>query len=164
MDSYHLRRVDKALEDPAVLGEILSSQKLMTLAFCRGSDPYLVTVNHGYDAASRCLFFHCAPVGKKIDFLRANPAVWGTVVQDLGYLPGECDHAYRSVHFSGRASFVEGEADKRRALTVMIDQLEPDPEPVKARVLTPEKIRGVTIVRIDIDSMTGKAGPATRPS
>lgn len=159
-DTYHLRRSDKILKGDDALFEILSRQKVMTLALCRGEEPYLVTLNYGFDFQSRAFFFHCAPAGKKIDFLKANPVVWGQVVEDLGYMDGECDHAYRSVQFRGRAHFLQDYQEKRHALALMIDQLEPDPEPVKARTLTDEAVRGVCIVKISADFFTGKEGPA----
>ena len=158
MERYHLRRSDKALEDKAELVRILKSQKHVTLALCEDNQPYLVTMNHGYDESEHCLYFHCAPVGKKIDLLRANPQVWGQALEDGGYLDGECDHAYRTVQFQGRAEFVEDSAEKGRALALMIEQLETSPEPVKARNLVPEKIAGVCILRVRLGEMTGKAG------
>ena len=159
MERYHIRRSDKALEDRAEMVRILKSQKHATLALCADDQPYLVTMNHGYDESEHCLYFHCAPTGKKIDLIRANPRVWGQVLEDGGYLDGECDHAYRTVQFQGRAEFVEDPVEKGRALALMIDQLESAPEPVKARNLVPEKITGVCILRVRLGEMTGKAGP-----
>lgn len=159
-DTYHMRRSDKVLEGDEVLFGILTRQKVMTLALCKGGEPYLVTVNYGFDAHSHCFYFHCAPTGKKVDFLRANPAVWGQVVEDLGYMDGQCDHAYRSVQFRGRAHFIEDVAEKKRALEIMIDQLEPDPGPVKVRTLTDAAIRGVCIIKVRADFFTGKEGPS----
>ena len=158
-DTNHMRRTDKVLDGNDALFGVLSRQKVMTLSLCDGAEPYLVTVNYGFDAHSRSFFFHCAPTGKKIDFLRANPVVWGQVVEDLGYMDGQCDHAYRSVQFRGRAHFLEEFDQKRRALELMIDQLEPEPEPVKTRTLTESAIRGVCIVKISADFFTGKEGP-----
>lgn len=158
-ERYHLRRSDKELVGEDILFSILSRQKLLHLAMCKEGEPYVVALNYGFDAAARCFYFHCAPAGKKIAFLRANPRVWGEVVEDLGYLPGECDHAYRSVHFEGIAEFIEDFDEKKLALACMIDQLEPDPEPVKLRTLTTEAVGGVTIVRIRAGAFTGKAGP-----
>ena len=43
------------------------------------------------------------------------PCVWGQVVEDRGYLPGQCSHAYRSVMFEARAEFVADLEEKRRA-------------------------------------------------
>jgi uncharacterized protein len=159
MERYHLRRSDKALEDKAELVRILRGQKHVTLALCAENQPYLVTMNHGYDEGEHCLYFHCAPAGKKVDLLRANPQVWGQALEDGGYLDGECDHAYRTVQFQGRAEFVADLAEKRRALALMIDQMESAPEPVKQRNLTPENIAGVCIIRVRLGEMTGKAGP-----
>lgn len=158
-DTYHLRRVDKEIQEEAALFDLLLSQKLMTLAMCRAGEPYLTAVNYAFDRKARHFYFHCAPVGKKIEFLKENPAVWGIVVEDRGYLDGQCDHAYRSVHFSGSAEFVTETAEKRRALELMLDQLESEPEPVKARAMTPEAVNGVCIVRIRATGFTGKQGP-----
>lgn len=77
-------------------------------------------------------------------------------VEDLGYLDGKCDHAYRSVMFGGTVTFVEDDSDKRHALEIMIRQHESDPEAVIAEQLTPARVSGTTIGRIDIDQMSGK--------
>ncbi len=156
MSSYHLRRAEKAITDEAELFAIIRGQQYVTLALCRENEPYLVTLNYGFDAEARCLYFHCATEGKKMDFLRANPVVWGQILEDNGYLPGQCTHAFRCVEFRGSVAFLETNTEKRLALTVMIEQLEPDPEPVKARTLTEQRVAGVTIGRIQIETLTGK--------
>jgi nitroimidazol reductase NimA-like FMN-containing flavoprotein (pyridoxamine 5'-phosphate oxidase superfamily) len=62
-------------------------------------EPYLVSLSHGYDEAKNCLYFHCAPEGKKLIYQKANNKVWGQAVLDFG-VTDECDYAYTSVHFS----------------------------------------------------------------
>ncbi len=163
---YHLRRQDKAMTDRAELDRLLRSQRFVTLALCRDNEPYLTTVNHGYDPASESIYFHCAGKGKKIDFLRANPKVWGIAIEDQGYLDGACDHAYRSVMFSGDAVFVTDASEKEQALEIMIRQLESDPEKVMAEQLGAAKVEAVTIVRVAIKEMTGKTalGPGSTGS
>jgi len=156
MDPYHLRRHDKALTDSGQLHEILAETRFITLAMCRDDEPYLVVLNHGWDADRQCLYFHSAPNGKKIDLMRRNPRVWGIAVVDLGYLDGRCDHAYRSVMFGGTVTFLETDREKRRALEVMIHQQETDPEAVIAEQLTETRVAGVTIGRIDVDQISGK--------
>ncbi len=153
---YHLRRSEKAITDRETLLEIIREQTYLTMAFCRDNAPYLVTMNYGFDAEEDCFYLHCASEGKKIDYWRGQPVVWGQILEDRGYVVGACDHAYRTVQFRGRVTFVEETAEKRRALSLMIDQLEPDPAPVKARSLTPKRIAGVTIVRIDVEILSGK--------
>ncbi len=160
MQTYHLRRSEKAITDPATMWGIIAEQKVMTLAMCKDNVPYLVTVNYGYDQAAGCLYFHCAAAGKKMDYLRANPAVWGQIVEDNGYLDGKCDHAFHSVQFQGRVTFLDDVEEKRRALSMMIDRLESDPATVKARQVTDKAVAKVTIGKIIIEALTGKANGA----
>lgn len=157
MQTYHLRRSEKAITNPTEMWDIIAMQKYMTLALCKDNAPYLVTVNYGCDQAAGCLYFHCAGEGKKMDYLRANPVVWGQIVEDNGYLDGKCDHAFRAVQFEGRVTFVEDAEEKRRALSLMIDRLESDPEAVKARLITDKALERVTIGQVHIETMTGKA-------
>jgi uncharacterized protein len=158
MPHYHQRRPKQTLTDPAVIDAILDRGEHLTLAMAADGEPYLATVNYGYDAAQRCFFFHCSVKGKKADILRANPRVWGQILEDLGYRAGDCLHDYRTVQFSGSVTFVDDADEKRRALRLMIDQLEPDPEPVKARFVTDKSVKAVAIVRIDVEAFTAKAG------
>ncbi len=156
MSTYHLRRQEKTIADQDELVAIIRGQKYLTLALCYNDEPYLVSLNYGFDAAARCFYVHCAGEGKKIDILRANPAVWGQVIEDRGYQDARCDHWFRSVHFKGRVSFVDDIEEKRAALHLMIDALEPDPAPVGQRLITAKSLRSVTVLKIAVESWSGK--------
>ena len=156
MEIYHMRRAEKAITERSELLEIIREQKYMTLALCSGEEPYLVSVNYGYEVEENCFYFHCAKKGRKIDYLKANPVVYGQILEDNDYLAGECDHAARTVQFRARATFLESAEAKRRALALMIDQLEPEPEPMKARTLKAPRIAAVTVVSLKVEALTGK--------
>jgi len=162
MKDYHPRRPEKMIPEKAEILEVIQGQKYMTLAMCKDDDPYLATVNYVYDVAQNCFFFHCSPVGKKMDYLKANPKVWGVVVEDRGYLDGECNHAYRSVQFAGRAEILADSEAKRQGLTRLIDALEENPEPVRQRLLGKNDLSGVGVVKIHVLEMTGKMNPAKK--
>lgn len=160
---HPLRRKDKAMEDPAELHRILGTTRYVTLAMCREGEPYLVTLSHGYDVVRNCLWFHCAPEGKKMEFLRANPVVWGQAMIDGGYRTGECDHYFTTVMFRGRVHFPEDPDSKRHALEVLIRQLEANPATVIEGMVTEKAMAGVTVGRIDLDFLSGKrAGPGAQ--
>jgi nitroimidazol reductase NimA-like FMN-containing flavoprotein (pyridoxamine 5'-phosphate oxidase superfamily) len=156
MERYHLRRTDKELTGEGEIERVLIKARYLTLAMCHENQPYLVALNHGFDSKEHCLYFHCAGSGRKIDVLRTNPNVWGMVIEDHGYLDGDCDHAYRSVMFAGTVTFLDKDSDKRRALEVMIRQQESNPEKVMAELLVPSQVEAVTIGRIDIDELSAK--------
>ena len=157
MENYHsLRRKEKEIKDKAELKAILASTQYVTIAMCRDNVPYLVTLSHGYDKERNAIYFHCAGEGKKIDILKANNRVWGQAIVDRGYSHGYCDHLYASIQFGGRVSFVADEAEKRRALEVMIRQLEREPGKIMAAQVTDAAVAKVCIGRIDIEYMSGK--------
>ncbi len=152
--SSHVRRKDREICDSDELKKVLKSAKYVTVALCMDNEPYLVSLSHGYDGAQNCLYFHCAPEGKKLVYLEANNKVWGQAVLDYG-VTDECDYAYTSVHFSGKITLIEDLNEKRRAIEVMIRQLSTNPE-AKIAKLNMEKLAKTVIGRIDISYMTGK--------
>jgi uncharacterized protein len=158
MRTWHLRHPDKEITDPAALAAVVAGQKFLTLALCAENRPYLVTISHVFDPGRNCFYFHCSPVGRKLDLIRSNPHVYGQVLEDLGYKAGECDHAYRTVQFDGVAEFVTDPGEKSAALLRLIEFLEPEPGPVKERNLKAARLEGVTIVRVTVTGWSGKQG------
>ena len=152
---YHLRRKDKEVTDEAAMKKVLKTAQYVTIAMTRDDRPYLVSLNHGYDEENRCIYFHCAKEGKKLDYLEANDSVWGQALIDHGYKQEECSHLYASVMFSGRVTLLEDRDEKWHAISLMINQLDEDPETLIAN-LKPESLDNTVVGRIDIDFMTGK--------
>ena len=93
--------------------------------------------------------------------LKNTEEIWGQAFIDKGYAVGECNHHYESVHFQGEVQFIIDVREKREALTIMIDQLEEDPdmrEKVKKKQLLETALKRVTIGKIIIHEMSGKKG------
>lgn len=157
MPKYHLRRREREILDRAELGTVLMRGRYMAVAMCRNGEPYVVTLSYGYSADENALYFHCARDGLKLDFLRANPSVCATVVEDLGYKSGECAHAYRSVVVRGPLRVVEDRADKAHGLRVLLAHQEDDPREVEGRLLPDDAAYDrVLVLRLAIAEMTGK--------
>jgi hypothetical protein len=150
-----MRRADKEITDIRTLQRILKSTSYMTVAMCKNNEPYLVSLSHSYDETRNCVYFHCAAEGKKLDFLKANNKIWAQALLDNGYVQGECDHNYASVHFNGKVTFVEDPDEKFHAIQTMIRQLDKNPARLLIK-LKAEKLGTTLIGRIDIESMTGK--------
>lgn len=151
-----IRRKEKAIETEEEMMTILERAKYVTIAMCQDNEPYLVTLSHGFDREKRCIYFHCAREGKKIDILNENSTVWGQAIDDNGYVEGACDHLWATTQFRGTVSFIENPAEKKHALHIMIHQLEPNPQKVIETQITAKSLKRVNIGRIDIDYMSGK--------
>jgi uncharacterized protein len=152
--SFHVRRKDREVTDPAAMKNVLKSTKYVTLAMCMDNEPYLVSLSHGYDEAENCLYFHCASEGKKLVYLQANNKIWGQAMLDYG-VTNECDYDYTSVQFQGTVTLLHSLAEKQHAIEVLVRQLSANPEE-KLSKIKPEKLKATTMGRIDIECMTGK--------
>lgn len=154
MSSFHVRRKDREITDCAEMIQVLKATKYVTIAFCMDNKPYLVSLSHGCDEAKKCLYFHCAPEGKKLVYAQSNDCVWGQAILDYG-VTDECDYAYISVHFAGKLILLTDLDEKKHALEMIVRQSSNTPEEKIAKV-KPEKLAKTTMGRIDITYMSGK--------
>jgi nitroimidazol reductase NimA-like FMN-containing flavoprotein (pyridoxamine 5'-phosphate oxidase superfamily) len=150
-----VRRNDKELKDPAAMDEILSKGLVCHLAMVDEGKPYLVSMNYGY--RERALYLHSALEGRKIDIIRKNPDVCFQVITGtrLTTGPDACGDwtmKYRSVTGFGRATLIENDPEKIRAMHILMDQYTTR-GPFEFR---PDRLDQTMVVRIDIDEMTGK--------
>lgn len=114
---------------------------------------YVVPVNYGYDG--NCLYVHSAPEGRKISILRADNRVSFSVY--TGLVMQKSDKAcsftmkYKSVMGRGLASLLESPAEKTKALDIIMQH--------HARgefSYDPARLNKIVIIKIDIQSLTGK--------
>lgn len=151
--------MDKEIKDVKKLEKILTETRFITVAMCRENVPYLVSLSHSYDKAAGCLYFHGASEGKKLDYMRANPVVWGQAIIDYGYNEGKCSHLYVSAMFKGRVEFIEDLSEKRRILSHMVRHHEKNPEPTlnsPTGMAHAGEMGKTTVGRIIIEELTGK--------
>ncbi len=156
MSKYHLRRKEKQIKENEELVEVLKGGKFAIISMCKENEPYIVSLSYGYDESKNALFFHCAKEGQKIDFIKANPYVCGTVIEDNGY-EDKCGQTYRSVIFRGKMNIVEELEEKKFGFTILLNQLEHDPIATKNKFLKKdETYENSGMLRLDITDITGK--------
>ena len=116
--------------------------------------PYAVPVSYLYCDCK--ISFHGAASGHKLDAIRKNDKVSFCVIAMDQIVPEKFTTYFRSVVAFGRASVVSDEAEKRRAIELLADKYSPN-EPVEKRDAEIEQEwRVLTLVRIDIEHLTGK--------
>jgi len=157
MPKYHMHKKEREVKNTNTLNEILKNGKYTIISMCRNSEPYIVTLNYGFDESKQTLYFHCAKKGLKIDFIKSNPRVCATVIEDRGYKMGECEHAYRTIVFWGNMSVIEDLNDKKHGMNVLLHHLEENPDPLKKRLLKDDDAyRKVGMLKLEIQEITGK--------
>lgn len=159
--TYHPHRMDRDMPARAEHLEVIRSQRYLTMAVCMGNQPYLAAVDYVYDEQANCFYFHTALAGRMQDYLAANPAVWGQIVEDRGYVVGQCTHAYRCVMFEARAELVTAPAERTAALAAMVDFYESaETAPaMKQKLLSSSGMNTTNIYRLRVSAMSGKKAP-----
>ena len=154
-----MKKKEREITDPEELKQILKSGKYAVIAMCRKNEPYLVTLNYGYEEIRNCLVFHGALKGLKLDFIAENPEVCATVILDEGYVKDNCSHRYVSLIIRGRMTVIWKLEDKKQALDILLNHLEENPAPIKARNIKNEmSYDSFAMLRLEITEMTGKKG------
>jgi hypothetical protein len=148
-----LRRTDREIADRKEIEDILRQSTVCRLALIDAGRPYLVPLCFGYDAG--VLYFHSAPVGKKIDLLKKNRSVCFEFDADTIAVPADTSCGwtmrYRSVIGFGIADFVEDPGEKRAALDVIMRQYAEE-----THGYSDETLRKTAVIKVEIREISGK--------
>lgn len=158
MQSYHMQKKEREITDKSKINQILKRGKYVTISMCKMDEPYIITLNYGFDEEQNAFYFHSANLGLKLEILKENSKVCGTLIEDLGYVRNTCSHKYRSIVFMGEMVIIKDIEEKKHGFDVLLNHLEENPSKMKKRFLKNEKSYFDTcIMRLDIRKVTGKA-------
>lgn len=159
MEKYHMNLQEREITDHQEIKTLLLQGKYAVIAMCRENLPYIVTLNYGYDPNIDVMYFHSAPTGHKMDILTSNPRVSATIIDDRGYLEGQCSHSYRSVIINGQITVVSDPSEKEQGMRLMLHQLEQHPEKMEDRLLKSDKfLQKTTLLKLVIETKRAKKG------
>ncbi len=148
-----MRRKDKQIQDPAVIEAIIRRSLVCRLAMADGDRPYLVPISFGY--RDRCLYFHSAGEGRKIDILKKNPRVCFEFDVDLNLKksdrPCRWGMKFKSAIGFGSARFIDDPEEKRFALSAILSQYSNE-----RFEMSDAELNGVTVFCVKIEQITGK--------
>jgi uncharacterized protein len=156
-----MRRREKEIDDREELHRILDEALVMRLGMLDGERPYVVPLNMARDGDE--LWFHAAKAGRKLECLRAAPAVCVEADSLLAIRngPHACDDwtsHYESVIGFGTAEIVEDAATKRRGLRAIMRKYSGRDD----WEFSDADVKRTAVVRIQLESLTGKRSPAGR--
>jgi uncharacterized protein len=148
-----MRRNDKGIADRRAIDTIIDAAVVCRLGLIDGAEPYVIPVCFGYDGQS--LYFHGASTGRKMSLLAARPRVCLEFDAFTGIVEGDAACAltarYRSVIGWGVAEVLDDPEEKRRGLALVLARYS-DREPA----FPDDALEGTAVVRVPIDSITGK--------
>lgn len=144
----------KRTDNPALAEQLLDHCMFATLSLA-GEDgaPYGVPISPA--RKGRCLYFHCAQRGRKVETMRVNPRVSLSCVGKAEVLPGKFDIGFQSAVVSGTAGEVLDEEEKVEALRLICEKYCPADMGEFQRVLD-QYLPRTAIWKITMDSITTK--------
>ncbi len=150
-----MRKKDREISDRQEMEAIIAGADVCRIALSENDAPYIVPVCFGYDGD--CLYFHCAPEGRKLDILRKNNRTCFEMETGCAVVktdnPCRWGMAYHSVIGFGRAFILKEALEKINALDIIMAHYSGG-----KGGYSPEVLDNVTVVKIEIESMTAKHG------
>ena len=148
-----MRKIDREITDLLEIESILADAVVCRIGLSVRDEPYVIPVSFGY--VDGTIYIHSSITGKKISMLKENSRCCFEVDQCDDILRGErpCVWGirYRSVIGFGRAHFVIDREEKKKGLNCIMRHYGGGTHP-----FSDDEIANVCVIRIDIDSMTGK--------
>lgn len=148
-----MNRKDREITDIEEIEKIINNAKLIRVAVCENNRPYIVPLNFGYK--EKCIYVHSSKKGMKIDILKKNNNVSFEVDSDHKLVLSDkaCDFSmtYKSVIGFGKAYFISNLTQKKQALDIIMAHYSNG-----IFDYSQEQLEKICIIRIDIESMTGK--------
>jgi len=133
--------------------DVLRRSTVCRLALVDGERSYIVPLCFGYEPGY--LYFHSAPVGRKIDLLKKNRNVCFEFDADTTMVPADTSCGwtmrYRSVIGYGIADLLEDPAEKKAALNVIMRRYSEGPHEYSG-----ERLRKVLVIKVAIHEISGK--------
>lgn len=160
MNTYHVKnRPNREILDLDEIQQIFKRGQFAVISMCRGDEPYIVSLSYGYDIQNNVLYFHCSNQGLKIDFVKSNPTVCATIIEDGGYIKNECAHNYRTLVFWGKMEVVQTVNEKRFGMNILLNHLESNIDIVKEKAKKSEDFYSkMEVLKLTITQIHGKQG------
>ena len=152
-----MRRNDREIKETAEMEAIISRSDVCRIAFAENNTPYIVTMNFGYSGGDDpCLYFHCAPRGRKLEMMKKNNLVCFEMDTDHKLYSGEkgCDWGmnFRSIVGYGRLSIIDNTEEKIKGLDIIMAHYSDS----KNFTYDTKVIERTAVLKLLITEMTGK--------
>jgi nitroimidazol reductase NimA-like FMN-containing flavoprotein (pyridoxamine 5'-phosphate oxidase superfamily) len=148
-----MRRQDRKISESEAI-EILDKGEFGILSMCTiNNEGYGIPINYAFK--NNTIYFHCAPEGSKLDYLRNNNKASFCVVGKTELLPSKFGTIYESVIAAGKISEIEG-TEKQDALMFLVEKYSAD-FIEEGKEYINKLYDKVKVIKLDIESITGKA-------
>ncbi len=148
-----IRRKDRVLQDDLAMA-LLERGEYGFLAM-NAVNGYGYGIPISYVLSGKSIYFHCAPVGFKLENIRQNNHVSFCVVGQTHVIPEQFTTAYESVLVFGRIVYDLPEEECHQALNLLVIKYSPHHVDISKKFIQ-KSFHRTNILRLDIDHLSGK--------
>jgi len=157
-----MRRTDREITDTKEMTAIIQKADTCHIALIDNGLPYIVALNYGFiwstekESSLPTFYFHCAPMGKKIDLLEKNDNAAFFIDTDHELVQGsvDCDWGmrYKSIAGRGSLSIVRESEEKKKGLDSIMNHYSG-----RTEFVYDEKVFSFThVLKMTVSEITGK--------
>lgn len=148
-----VRRQNRLLDECRAM-ELLAEGEYGVLSMVGEQGGYGVPLNYVWDGGDS-IYFHCALVGEKLEYVRCNPNVSFTVVGYTRVQPKQFTTEYESILVRGIVRELDCEELKMSALELILDKYSPNDKEMGMKYAR-NALAKTAILCLEIQSMSGK--------
>jgi nitroimidazol reductase NimA-like FMN-containing flavoprotein (pyridoxamine 5'-phosphate oxidase superfamily) len=151
-----MRRTDKEIGTDEAIKLLTECEYGVLSTVGNDGQAYGVPLNYVYK--DKCIYFHCALSGHKLDNIDNNPKVSFCAVGNTEVLPSEFATNYVSAVAFGVTSEVQG-TERYNALVWILEKYSPE-FMEEGKKYIEEKDKATKVIKIEIQHTSGKKAPA----
>jgi nitroimidazol reductase NimA-like FMN-containing flavoprotein (pyridoxamine 5'-phosphate oxidase superfamily) len=153
------------IKDKNIIDKMMLQSEYGTLALSDGEVPYSVPVNFVYDG--KVIYFHGSQNGRKMKMLRAHPKVSFSIVESFSLIASyfssteelacPATQFFKSISIDGEVNIVEKKEEKVKALTLLMQKLQPEGgyKPFNDAVYE-KMLKATAVLKIEIKELRAK--------
>ncbi len=154
--NHSIRRQDRVMDEARAFALLETGEYGFLSMQAEAGGGYGVPVNYVWDAPARALYIHCAPQGRKLRCLAAEPRAAFCVVGHTRPLPAQFATEYESVMLQGQARTGLSDAEKKHALALLVQKYCRGSEE-QGRQFAESMLRRLELIRLDAETWSAKA-------
>lgn len=117
-----IRRQDRLMDETSALRLLESGEYGFLSMQAENGGGYGIPLTYAWDAERRAIYIHCAPEGRKLRCLAAEPRVSFCIVGHTHILPERFTTEYQSLILFGRATADLDESERMHALNLILQK------------------------------------------
>ena len=151
-----VRRQDRLLDEKRAMEIIKEGEYgILSMVSEDADGAYGIPLSYVWDRGNS-IYIHCAPIGRKLKCIDANPNVSFCVVGKTQIHPDKFTTGYESVVMKCTAHHSLHEAERMSALSLFISKYCPDHK-IMGMEYANKSFHRTEIIRLDIESISGKS-------